>query len=77
MARRVADCTLCGRTGMGLVTNFSGSRKPDGFRIAIHNRPDGGRCMTSTPEAGAIYEVAGTPRSITPPRRPRVDSHAP
>lgn len=53
---QVADCTLCGRTGIGLVTNMGEVRRTSPlWRLARHRNPAGGWCLVTTVEAAAIY----------------------
>lgn len=58
-SRRVADCTVCGRTALGLVTSFDQvPGTTTAWRLAAHRRPDGTRCIPTVPTR--IYEAAPT-----------------
>lgn len=52
---KVADCSVC-RREMGLVQGFGRDRI---MRIAPHNKPEGGRCVTTAPDPETIREGRG------------------
>lgn len=53
---QVADCTLCGRTELGLVTNLGEVRRTSPlWRLARHRTPAGDWCLVTTVTAEAIY----------------------
>lgn len=57
LSTRVADCGICGRTELGVVSNYNGegARVPRRWRVARHRKPDGTWCIATEPTV--VYEA--------------------